>query len=116
MGLEPEASTQEGESEDNGPYPLSDARQNLDTYASAKWSTDNWLATATAGLNANSRFGKSFLPAAQVVRKLGTHARVFASAGRSVRHPSYTDLYYDLGGAIGSDSLQSEYANQAEAG
>ena len=116
LGLEPEAPIEEGELEDNDPYPLSDARQNLDAYASAKWSTDNWLATATTGLNANSRFGNSFLPAAQVVRKLGTHARVFASAGRSVRHPSYTDLYYDLGGAIGSDSLQSEYANQAEAG
>ena len=105
----------EGISEDS-PYTLGEARQNLDAYASAKWSTDKWLATATAGLNAHSRFGNSFLPAAQVVRKLGTHARLFASAGRSVRHPSFTDLYYNIGGAIGSDSLQSEYANQAEAG
>ncbi|MGB2385531.1 MAG: TonB-dependent receptor domain-containing protein, partial [Flavobacteriales bacterium] len=101
---------------EDSPYTLGEARQNLDAYTSAKWSTDLWLATATAGLNANSRFGNSFLPAAQVVRKLGSHARLFASAGRSVRHPSFTDLYYNIGGAIGSDSLQSEYANHAEAG
>ena len=105
----------EGITEDS-PYTLGEARQNLDAYASAKWSTTKWLATATAGLNAHSRFGNSFLPAAQVVRKLGTHARLFASAGRSVRHPSFTDLYYNIGGAIGSDSLQSEYADQAEVG
>ena len=105
----------EGATEDS-PYTLGEARQNLDAYASAKWSTDKWLATATAGLNAHSRFGNSFLPAAQVVRKLGAHARLFASAGRAVRHPSFTDLYYNIGGAIGSDSLQSEYADQAEVG
>tara|TARA_B100000963_G_scaffold355289_1_gene373236 strand:- start:2902 stop:4905 length:2004 start_codon:yes stop_codon:yes gene_type:complete len=105
----------DGVAEDD-PYVLGETRQNLDTYASAKWSVDKWIASATAGLNSNSRFGNSFIPAAQVVRKLGTHARVFASAGRSVRHPSFTDLYYNIGGAIGSDSLQSECSNQAEAG
>lgn len=115
LGKATEASIEEEDSDDD-PYTLEDMRQNLDAYASAKWSTINWLATATAGFNSNSRFGNSFLPAAQIVRKLGTHARLFASAGRSVRHPSFTDLYYDVGGAVGSDSLLSEYANQAEVG
>jgi iron complex outermembrane receptor protein len=97
-------------------YTKQDVRQNLDAYASVNWANALWEATATLGFNANSRFGDTLLPAAQVVRKVGEHARLFASAGRSVRHPSFTDLYYDLGGAIGSENLRPECANQAEAG
>lgn len=97
-------------------YIKGEARQNLDAYASVNWVNANWEATATLGVNANSRFGDTLLPAAQIVRKVGEHARLFASAGRSVRHPSFTDLYYNLGGAVGSESLQSECANQAETG
>ena len=41
---------------------------------------------------------------------------LFASANRSVRHPSYTDLYYRVGGAQGSRDLKSEWADHIEAG
>lgn len=105
----------DGVAEDS-PYTLGESRQNLDAYASVHWEDAHWTASATLGVNANSRFGDTLLPAAQVVRKVGEHARVFASAGRSVRHPSFTDLYYNVGGAVGSENLQPEYANQGEAG
>lgn len=105
----------EGEIEDSL-YTKEDVRQNVDAYASVNWANANWEATATLGVNSNSRFGDTLLPAAQVVRKVGEHARLFASAGRSVRHPSFTDLYYNLGGAVGSENLQSECADQGEAG
>jgi iron complex outermembrane receptor protein len=104
------------EIEDGSPYIKGESRQNLDAYASVNWANALWEATATLGVNANSRFGDTLLPAAQVVRKVGEHARLFASAGRSVRHPSFTDLYYNLGGAVGSENLRPECANQAEAG
>ena len=41
---------------------------------------------------------------------------LFASANRSVRHPSFTDLYYTVGGAFGSRDLTSEWADHLETG
>ena len=101
---------------EDSPYTLGETRQNLDAYTSVNWSNAKWEALATLGVNANSRFGDTLLPAAQVIHKIGEHARLFASAGRSVRHPSFTDLYYNVGGAVGSENLQPEYANQGETG
>jgi len=41
---------------------------------------------------------------------------LFASANRSVRLPSYTDLYYTIGGAQGSQDLLPELSNNYEIG
>lgn len=98
------------------PYVLGDGRQNLDGYLAAQYRGSGWNATGTFGLNANSRFGTYALPALQVSKSVGGAGRVFASAGRSVRHPSFTDLYYNLGGAVGSENLLPEQADQAEVG
>lgn len=101
-------------------YAYEDSRLNIDTYVSGKYfGLGNRLAiTGTMAVNENDRFGSSFLPALNVRMAFGDGDQivVFGSAGRSVRHPSFTDLYYTLGGAVGSDSLKSEYADQGEIG
>lgn len=45
----------------------------------------------------------------------GKHT-VYASTGRSMRLPTFTDLYYNRGGAVGSLDLQPEFATHFEAG
>ncbi len=97
-------------------YVKGDDRQNLDGYVSAHRSGQGWDATLTYGVNANSRFGTFGLPAVQLTKTVGTHGRLFGSAGRSVRHPSFTDLYYNIGGAVGSETLEPEQSDQLEAG
>jgi len=97
-------------------YNFGDVRQNLDGYASAHFRGNQITATATVGVNANSRFGTNVLPSAQFSTDLGENGRLFGSAGRSVRHPSFTDLYYNLGGAVGSENLLPEQSDQAEFG
>src|SRR5690606_2792179 len=42
--------------------------------------------------------------------------KLYASFNRSFRLPSYTDLYYNLGGAIGSKSLVPENSLNYELG
>ena len=105
---------------ENERYPLGDARQNIDAYASGKYESDSGRiqAEGTMGVNGNSRFGWFGLPAlsASWAWDESQSGRLFASAGRSVRHPSFTDLYYNIGGAIGSETLQPEEATQAEVG
>ncbi|MDG2208545.1 MAG: TonB-dependent receptor plug domain-containing protein [Flavobacteriales bacterium] len=101
-------------------FPLGDRRTNLDGFTSWKWvnSGNNMAISATAGVNGNSRFGWRALPSADVRYRFGQDGNwvAFASAGRSVRHPSFTELYYTVGGAMGSDSLKPEWADQAEVG
>ena len=105
----------EGENEADV-YTRGDDRQNLDGYVSAHREGKGWDATLTYGVNANSRFGMFGLPAVQLTKSVGSNGRFFGSAGRSVRHPSFTDLYYNLGGAVGSENLQPEQSDQLEAG
>ena len=101
-------------------YPLADQRSNVDALVSWRGHSESGrlAASVTSGANLNSRFGTNFLPSADVRYRLGPDQEVvvFASAGRSVRHPSFTDLYYNVGGAQGSEDLLSEWADQAEAG
>ena len=101
-------------------YPLADQRSNVDALVSWRGHSESGrlVASVTSGANLNSRFGTNFLPSADVRYRLGPDQEVvvFASAGRSVRHPSFTDLYYNVGGAQGSEDLLSEWADQAEAG
>lgn len=106
--------------------PMGAERFNLDAFVAERWATasDNAAMTVTLGLNANSRFGVRFLPAINGRLRLSPGRprgenweplTVFASAGRSIRHPSYTDLYYQ-GGARGRADLQPELADQVELG
>lgn len=101
-------------------YPLGDRRTNLDALASWRGNSESGrlMASITAGINANSRFGTQFLPSVDVRYRFGQEEEYvfFASASRSVRHPSFTDLYYNVGGAQGSEDLLPEFAEQAEIG
>jgi iron complex outermembrane receptor protein len=49
------------------------------------------------------------------IDKVG-NAILFGSLNRSVRQPSFTDLYYNLGGAQGSLDLQHEWSDNFETG
>lgn len=101
-------------------YPLADQRTNVDALVSWRGHSESGrlVASMTSGVNLNSRFGMNYLPSADIRYRLGLDQEVvvFASAGRSVRHPSFTDLYYNVGGAQGSEDLLSEWADQAEVG
>jgi iron complex outermembrane receptor protein len=58
------------------------------------------------------------LPGADLTIRLDKVGKtmLFGSANRSVRQPSFTDLYYSLGGAQGSIDLEPEWSDNFEAG
>ena len=104
--------------DDDGVYLRGDVRFNTDVAVGHRAEWGPLALSATAAWNVNSMFGTRFVPGAELAIDMSGDGSsiLFASANRSVRHPSYTDLYYTLGGAVGSRELQSEWADHVEAG
>lgn len=67
-------------------------------------------------LNYNSDFGFGAYPALNAGYRINKTQKVYGSINRSFRFPSYTDLYYRLGGAIGSSDLKQEESMNYEIG
>ena len=102
----------------DGVYLRGDVRFNTDVALGHRAEFGPFALSATAAWNVNSMFGQRFVPGAELALDMAGDGSsiLFVSANRSVRHPSYTDLYYTLGGAVGSRELQSEWADHLEAG
>ena len=98
-------------------YPLGDVRWNTDAALGQTLRLGRFSLSGTAAWNHNTMFGLRFVPGVEASVALNDEGSVlFASANRSVRHPSFTDLYYRVGGAVGSRDLVSEWADHLEAG
>lgn len=57
-----------------------------------------------------------FYPGTEIGYQIRPNIKIFASASRSLRMPSYTELYYKDAAHQGNSSLQPEEANQFEFG
>ena len=89
-------------------------------YVEHKYTRERYQLSAGAMLNNNygPRGDSSyfFAPSLDVLYRLTKDASLYATANRSVRHPTYTDLYYNRGGAQGSLDLSPESAWNYELG
>lgn len=97
-------------------YRKSDGRENWSLYAEHNWNWNKLFVSAGTMLNLNSDFDDEWFPGIDVAYQFTPAIRGYGSFNRSVRFPSFTDLYYSLGGAIGSDSLKPEKSLNYEAG
>ncbi|MEE2919707.1 MAG: TonB-dependent receptor plug domain-containing protein [Bacteroidota bacterium] len=104
--------------DDEGVYVRGDVRLNTDVSIGHRAELGSIALSATAAWNINSMFGSRFVPGVELSVDMADDGSsiLFVSANRSVRHPSYTNLYYTIGGAVGSRDLQPEMAEQIEAG
>lgn len=98
------------------PFTRSDERRNLALHADHRYEHGNWTFNGGVLLNLNSDFAPEWAPGLDVVHRWSNGHSTYASAGRSFRFPTWTDLYYNRGGAIGSAGLQPEHADQFELG
>lgn len=104
---------------DSSVYALGDRRTNLDVGVGQRVDLGRLTVRALAAWNLNSAAdGPRFVPEAALSFRIDDTGRAvaFASARRSVRMPSYTDLYYTVGGAQGSQDLLPEEAEHLEFG
>ena len=72
----------------------------------------------SAGFLANfhSDYGNDVFPGADVSYELTKKIDLFAGANSNMRFPTYTDLYYNLGGAVGSIDLKPEESQNYQFG
>lgn len=79
----------------------------------------SWF-SASAGVTAVYNTGNNeclkFFPGADASIRLGEGGRVFASWNSSYRMPTFTDLYYSVGGHLADPNLKSEKMNAVEIG
>jgi len=77
---------------------------------------NKWSLSGGLTLNFNTDFAPAWLPGAELLYKINTKSRAWIGYNQSFRLPTYTDLYYRIGGAQGSILLQPEYAQTTEIG
>ena len=100
---------------DGAKFTRSARRENWSVYLEDKVSWNNWVLSGGVLFNNNSAFGNGIFPGMEVAKTIG-NMRVFASANKGFRLPTYTDLYYNIGGAKGSKLLKPEEAVSYELG
>ncbi len=66
-------------------------------------------------INHNTDYSWDALPSINLGYKWNKF-KIYSSFNKSFRMPSYTDLYYNLGGAVGSQDLNPEYSYNYEIG
>ncbi|NVK28569.1 MAG: TonB-dependent receptor [Flavobacteriia bacterium] len=97
-------------------YTKSDNRTNSGIFLHHRVDIENWTLSGSLRYNMNTAFGNTFLPGFEVAFSIPNSGKVYASYNRSFRLPTFTDLYYSLGGAQGSIGLQPEYSHNYELG
>ncbi len=102
--------------EDRGQYLREDARTNLSAYIEHSAGWQKWRMNGGLLINNHSAFGTDLLPGLDIGYVLTPDMMIYTSTDRSFRFPTFTDLYYNLGGAKGSIDLQPEYSLNLELG
>lgn len=97
-------------------YTLSDSRLNSGAFINHRVVLGNFDLQGSLRYNMNTAFGNDWLPGVEVAYAIPRSGKVYASYNRSFRLPTFTDLYYRLGGAQGSIDLQPEYSHNYEVG
>ncbi len=99
-----------------GFYNLGDSRNNVSLAAEQSKTIHRFDLSAALLFNYNTQYDAGFYPAITAGYNFNNRQKIYGSVNRSFRLPSYTDLYYKLGGAVGSKDLQPEESMNYEIG
>lgn len=97
-------------------YDKQDRRGNVSAFIEHSVQLKKWFISGGAMMNINSDFGNNIFPGLDVSYMLNNYFKPYVSANRSMRFPTFTDLYYSLGNAQGSENLMPENSMNYEAG
>lgn len=97
-------------------YTNGASRVNQSIYFEHNYSGKKLFVSLGAMFNHHSDYGDEVFPGIDLAYQVSEHIRPYASVNKSFRLPSYTDLYYNLGGATGSIDLKPESSINYELG
>ncbi|MCH8545258.1 MAG: TonB-dependent receptor [Cryomorphaceae bacterium] len=99
-----------------GAYTRFADRHNLAAHTEYRFSMHRFTFQGGVLFNENTDFGSAIMPGAEMSYAFSKNNMIFGGYNRGFRMPTYTDLYYAVGGAQGSIDLQPEYSDQVEVG
>lgn len=99
-----------------GKYTVGASRHNVDFAIEHSKKLGQFDLSIALQANYNTSYETGFYPGFTAGYRLTERQKVYASFNRSFRLPSYTDLYYNRGGAVGSIFLQPENSLNYELG
>jgi len=91
-------------------------RENLSLYVEQAKNIYKFGFSAGVMINYTSKFGLNFYPGIDVNYSFTQNLKIFGSANRSIRLPSFTDLYYADPSHVANPNLKPEDANSFEGG
>lgn len=97
-------------------FTRGDERDNLAVHLDHRYERGRFGVDAGVLLNLNTQFTPEWVPGADVYFRWSGKHTTYGSYGRAFRLPTWTDLYYNRGGAMGSRDLLPEHADQVELG
>ncbi len=117
LGVKTEA-TREVPRHDGKYYDKTDQRNNMGIFAEQNLYIGNWSASVGLSVNRNTYTGNelNFYPGIDLAYGIGRFVKLYASANRAMRLPTFTDLYYQGPMNMGNIDLKPEYCTEYEAG
>lgn len=91
-------------------------RLNFNYFAQQTFHVQGFSASLAASGTYNTSFGHHWSAGADLGYTFGCGVTLYANANRSLRMPTFTDLYYDAGNQLGSKDLKPEKAWTASFG
>ena len=108
--------TIEVKNEENAFFTKSAIRKNLSFFVDHKIQVKNFDLSTGVMSAWNSDYGFLFYPGIDLSYKISEKFRMFSSANKSLRLPTYTELYYVGAGLFGNINLKPENATTFEIG
>jgi len=102
--------------EENAFFSHRDERNNIDIFAEHSFEFNKWLITGGALFSWNNAFGSGVYPGLEISYSINQNHRLFGSVNRSLRLPTFTDLYYEGPTNNGNPDLKPETALNYEIG
>jgi vitamin B12 transporter len=92
------------------------SRDEMNFFVEDRWQKNNWTISGGLLLATSSNYDTQLFPGAEISYTVNKHIRMYSNLNMAVRYPTYTDLYYSLGGAKGSKDLNPEQSVSYELG
>ena len=91
-------------------------RENYSGFLEHQSQFENWLISAGTLLNYNTQFGFSVFPGADISYNLNAQNQIYFSGNRSLRFPTFTELYLNTATVKSDPNLLPEKASTFEMG
>lgn len=97
-------------------YTNQKIRENTSVYLDQVYSKNRFTISTGTMLNVNSQFGTEFFPGVDFSYALGKNGSLYGSFNKSLRFPTFTEMYLNTSTVVADPNLKPEKASTTEVG